>query len=105
MLVEGKIRIETEDRHPELNAGQRQAVDEVFLSREKIVGLDGVAGAARRRRWPWCARARSRPGTRSKALRPRPARRRSWRAGIETKTLQAILPEASGRTRENTGFM
>jgi conjugative relaxase-like TrwC/TraI family protein len=36
MLVEGKIRIETEDRHPELNAGQRQAVDEVFLSREKI---------------------------------------------------------------------
>ena len=35
MLVGGKIRIGTEERHPELNAGQRQAVDEVFLSREK----------------------------------------------------------------------
>jgi ABC-type uncharacterized transport system ATPase subunit len=36
-----------EDRHRELNAGQRQAVDEVFLSREKIVGLDGIAGAGK----------------------------------------------------------
>ena len=47
MLVDGRTRIDTEERHPELNAGQRQAVDEVFLSREKIVGLDGVAGAGK----------------------------------------------------------
>ena len=47
MLVPGRIRIDTEDQHPELNAGQRQAVDEIFLSREKIVGLDGVAGAGK----------------------------------------------------------
>ena len=47
MLAPGRIRIATEDRHPELNAGQRQAVDEIFLSREKIVGLDGVAGGGK----------------------------------------------------------
>jgi flagellar biosynthesis GTPase FlhF len=47
MLVDARIRIETEDHHPELNASQLQAVDQVFLSREKIVGLDGVAGAGK----------------------------------------------------------
>ena len=47
MLVSPQVRLATEDRHPELNAAQRQAVDEVFLSREKIVGLDGVAGAGK----------------------------------------------------------
>src|ERR1700723_3153647 len=46
-LVPAHIRVETEDRHRELNAGQRQAVEEVFLSREKIVGLDGIAGAGK----------------------------------------------------------
>jgi conjugative relaxase-like TrwC/TraI family protein len=47
MLVSPQIRIMTEDRHPELNSSQRQAVDQVFLSREKMVGLDGVAGAGK----------------------------------------------------------
>lgn len=47
MLVSPQIRIATEDRHPELNTSQRQAVDQVFLSREKIVGLDGIAGAGK----------------------------------------------------------
>jgi hypothetical protein len=47
MLVDARIRIATEDRHLELNASQRQAVDQVFLSREKMVGLDGVAGAGK----------------------------------------------------------
>src|SRR5208283_113966 len=47
MLVSPQIRIATEDRHPELSTSQRQAVDQVFLSREKMVGLDGVAGAGK----------------------------------------------------------
>ncbi len=47
MLVPPHIGVETEDRHRELNAGQRQAVEEIFLSREKIVGLDGIAGAGK----------------------------------------------------------
>jgi TrwC relaxase len=40
LLVSPQVRIATEDRHSELNASQRQAVDEVFLSREKVVGLE-----------------------------------------------------------------
>src|ERR1700693_1480526 len=44
MLVSPQVHIATEDRHPELNASQLQAVDDIFLSREKIIGLDGIAG-------------------------------------------------------------
>ena len=47
MLVDSHIRVATEGRHPELNASQHQAVEQIFLSREKMVGLDGVAGAGK----------------------------------------------------------
>jgi conjugative relaxase-like TrwC/TraI family protein len=47
MLLSPQLRIWTEDRHPELNRAQRKAVDHIFLSREQIVGLDGVAGAGK----------------------------------------------------------
>jgi conjugative relaxase-like TrwC/TraI family protein len=47
MLVSPALRIRTEDLHPELSKSQVAAVDEIFLSREKIVGLDGVAGAGK----------------------------------------------------------
>ena len=47
MLVSPPLRIRIEDQHPELSQAQHEAVDEIFLSREKIVGLDGVAGAGK----------------------------------------------------------
>jgi hypothetical protein len=47
MLVSPALRIRTEDHHPGLSKSQLAAVAEIFLSREKIVGLDGVAGAGK----------------------------------------------------------
>ncbi len=47
MLVSPVLRIRIEDAHPELSKSQLAAVDEIFLTREKIVGLDGVAGAGK----------------------------------------------------------
>jgi conjugative relaxase-like TrwC/TraI family protein len=47
MLVSPRLRISTEDRHSELSSAQREAVDDIFVSRQKIVGLDGVAGAGK----------------------------------------------------------
>jgi conjugative relaxase-like TrwC/TraI family protein len=47
MLLSHPLRIHAEDLHPELTKAQRAAVDEIFLSHEKIVGLDGVAGAGK----------------------------------------------------------
>jgi ATP-dependent exoDNAse (exonuclease V) alpha subunit len=41
------VFLATEDRHPELSSAQRSTVDKIFLSHEKVVGLDGVAGAGR----------------------------------------------------------
>jgi ATP-dependent exoDNAse (exonuclease V) alpha subunit len=47
MFVSPQVRIAVQDRHPELNASQLQAVEQIFLSREKMVGLDGIAGAGK----------------------------------------------------------
>lgn len=47
MLVSPVLRIRTEDAHPELSKSQLAAVDDIFLTRQKIVGLDGVAGAGK----------------------------------------------------------
>jgi len=47
MLVSPILRIRIEDEHPELSKSQLAAVDDIFWSREKIVGLDGVAGAGK----------------------------------------------------------
>jgi len=47
MLVSPSLRIATGDRHTELSPAQREVVDDIFLSREKIVGLDGVAGTGK----------------------------------------------------------
>jgi conjugative relaxase-like TrwC/TraI family protein len=101
MLVEGRVRIETEDRHPELNAGQRQAVDEVFLSREKIVGLDGVAGAGKTTTLAVVREGAEQAGYTVEGFAPTSrAAQKLGEAGIETKTLQAHLAQGQ---RADTG--
>jgi conjugative relaxase-like TrwC/TraI family protein len=47
MLVSPSLRIATEDRHTELSPAQREVVDDIFVSREKIIGLDGIAGSGK----------------------------------------------------------
>jgi ATP-dependent exoDNAse (exonuclease V) alpha subunit len=101
MLVDGKIRIETEERHPELNAGQRQAVDEVFLSREKIVGLDGVAGTGKTTTLAVVREGAEQAGYKVEGFAPTSgAAKKLGEAGIETKTLQAHLAQGQ---RADTG--
>ncbi len=101
MLVEGRVCIETEDRHPELNAGQRQAVDEVFLSREKIVGLDGIAGAGKTTTLAVVREGAEQDGYKVEGFAPTSrASQKLGEAGIETMTLQAHL--ARGQ-RADTG--
>jgi conjugative relaxase-like TrwC/TraI family protein len=101
MLVDGKIRIETEDRHPELNAGQRQAVDEVFLSRAQIVGLDGVAGAGKTTTLAVVREGAEQAGYTVEGFAPTSrAAQKLGEAGIETKTLQAHLAQGQ---RADTG--
>jgi conjugative relaxase-like TrwC/TraI family protein len=92
MLVSPPIRIATEDRHPELNPSQLQAVDEILLSREKIVGLDGVAGAGKTTTLAVIREGAEVEGYRVEGFAPTSrAAHKLGEAGIETSTLQKHL--------------
>jgi len=92
MLVDSHIRVATEDRHPELNASQRQAVDQVFLSREKMVGLDGVAGAGKTTTLAVIREGAAAQGYKVEGFAPTSrAAQKLADAGMETSTLQKHL--------------
>ena len=92
MLVSPQIRIATEDRHPELNTSQRQAVDQVFLSREKMVGLDGVAGAGKTTALAVIREGAEAQGYKVEGFAPTSrAAQKLADAGMETSTLQRHL--------------
>ena len=92
MLVSPQIRIRTEDRHPELNPSQRAAVDEIFLSREKIVGMEGVAGAGKTTTLAILREGAKAAGYRVEGFAPTSrAAQKLAEAGIEASTLQRHL--------------
>ena len=92
MLVSPQVRIATEDCHPELNASQRQAVDEIFLSREKVVGLDGIAGAGKTTTLSVIREGAEAEGYRVQGFAPTSrAAQKLGEAGMETSTLQKHL--------------
>jgi conjugative relaxase-like TrwC/TraI family protein len=92
MLVSPQVRIATEDRHPELNASQHQAVDEIFLSREKVVGLDGIAGAGKTTTLAVIREGAEADGYRVEGFAPTSrAAQKLGEAGMETSTLQKHL--------------
>jgi conjugative relaxase-like TrwC/TraI family protein len=91
-LVSPQVRISAEDRHPELSASQRQAVDSILISREKIAGLDGVAGAGKTTTLSVIREAAVAEGYHVEGFAPtsRAAQKLS-EAGIETSTIQKYL--------------
>jgi conjugative relaxase-like TrwC/TraI family protein len=92
MLVSPQLRIGTEDRHPELSTSQRQAVDEIFVSRDKIVGLDGVAGAGKTTVLSVIREGAEAEGYRVEGFAPTSrATQKLAEAGMETSTLQRHL--------------
>lgn len=92
MLVSPQARIATEDRHPDLNTSQRQAVDDIFLSRERIVGLDGVAGAGKTTTLAVIREGAEIEGYTVEGFAPTSrAAQRLAEAGMETSTLQKHL--------------
>jgi len=94
MLVSPPVRITTEDRHPELNPSQLHVVDEILLSREKIVALDGIAGAGKTTTLAVIREGSELDGYRIEGLAPtsRAAQRLS-EAGIGASTLQKHLAQ------------
>jgi conjugative relaxase-like TrwC/TraI family protein len=92
MLASPQVRIRAEDRHPELSAAQRSAVDNILISREKILGLDGVAGAGKTTVLSVIREAAVAEGYRAEGLAPTSrAAQKLAEAGMETSTLQKHL--------------
>jgi conjugative relaxase-like TrwC/TraI family protein len=92
MLVGPSIRIAVEDRHPELNPSQREVVDAVFLSREKIVGLDGIAGGGKTTTLAVVREGAEANGYTVEGFAPTSrAAQKLGEAGIKTSTLQMHL--------------
>jgi conjugative relaxase-like TrwC/TraI family protein len=92
MLVSPHVRIATEDRHPELNPSQLKAVDEIFLSQEKVVGLDGIAGAGKTTTLSVIREGAEAEGYRVEGFAPTSrAAQKLGEAGMETSTLQKHL--------------
>jgi ATP-dependent exoDNAse (exonuclease V) alpha subunit len=92
MLVSPQIRCSIEDRHPELSASQYHAVDRIFLSREKLVGLEGVAGAGKTTTLAVIREGAVAEGYRVEGFAPTSrAAQKLAEAGIETSTLQRHL--------------
>lgn len=101
MLVSPELRIWTEDRHPELSPSQRNAVNDIFLSREKIVGLDGVAGAGKTTTLAVIREGVAAQGFTVEGFAPTSrAAHKLAEAGIETSTLQHHLARGE---RPDTG--
>jgi conjugative relaxase-like TrwC/TraI family protein len=101
MLVSPQLRIATEDRHPELSRSQTKAVDDIFVSREKIVGLAGVAGAGKTTTLAVIREGAEAQGFTVEGFAPTSrAAHKLAEAGIETRTLQHHLARGE---RPDTG--
>jgi len=92
MLVSPQVRVKTEDHHPELSSAQRQAVDNILVSREKILGLDGIAGAGKTTVLSVIREGAEAEGYRVEGFAPTSrAAQKLAEAGVETSTLQKHL--------------
>ena len=92
MLVSPSRRIAIEDRHTELSPAQREVVDDIFVSREKIVGLDGIAGTGKTTTLAVIREGVESEGYKVEGFAPTSrAAQKLAEAGIETSTLQRHL--------------
>jgi ATP-dependent exoDNAse (exonuclease V) alpha subunit len=92
LLVSPQVRNSIRDRHPELSAAQRSAVEDLLLSREKIIGLDGLAGAGKTTVLSMIREAAQADGYRVEGFAPTSrAAQKLAEAGMETSTLQRQL--------------
>jgi len=94
MLLQGRERFDTLERHPELNRSQQEAVREVFAAREKIVGIDGIAGAGKTTTLAVIREGAEAEGYKVEGFAPTSrAAQKLGEAGIETSTLQMHLAQ------------
>ncbi|MBB5060754.1 conjugative relaxase-like TrwC/TraI family protein [Granulicella aggregans] len=99
-LVEARTSARTIEQNPMLNPSQQLAAEQIFASREKIVGLDGMAGVGKTTTLAVIREGVEANGYRIEGFAPTSgAAARLAEAGIETSTLQMHL--AKGQRADN----
>src|SRR5271168_4442999 len=106
-LVEAKTRTEVIEHNPMLNPSQQRAAEQIFESREKIVGLDGMAGVGKTTTLAVIREGVEANGYRVEGFAPTSgAAARLGESGIETSTLQMHLAKGqSADTGERTLYV
>lgn len=100
VLVDGTTRQWTAERHPHLSLSQKQAVEEILMSRDQMMALEGVAGAGKTTSLAAVREAVVHAGYEVQGLAPTSrAAQKLAEAGIETETLQKHLTR--GERAEN----
>jgi conjugative relaxase-like TrwC/TraI family protein len=92
VLADGQIRQQTMEQHPHLSVSQRHAVEDVLTSRDRMMALEGVAGAGKTTSLAAVREAAQYAGYEVEGLAPTSrAAQKLAEAGIETQTLQRHL--------------
>ena len=92
VLADGQLRQQTMEQHPHLSVSQRSAVEDVLTSRDRMMALEGVAGAGKTTSLAAVREAAQRAGYELEGLAPTSrAAQKLAEAGIETQTLQRHL--------------
>jgi ATP-dependent exoDNAse (exonuclease V) alpha subunit len=92
VLANGQVRQQTMERHPHLNVSQRNAVEEVLTSRDRMMALEGVAGGGKTTSLAAVREAAVSAGYEVEGLAPTSrAAQKLAEAGMGTETLQRHL--------------
>jgi conjugative relaxase-like TrwC/TraI family protein len=92
VLADGQIRQQTMEQHPHLSVSQRHAVEDVLTSRDRMMALEGIAGAGKTTSLAAVREGAERAGYQVEGLAPTSrAAQKLAEAGIETQTLQRHL--------------
>jgi ATP-dependent exoDNAse (exonuclease V) alpha subunit len=92
VLADGQTRQQTMERHPHLSLSQRNAVEEVLTSRDRMMALEGVAGGGKTTSLAVVREAAVSAGYEVEGLAPTSrAAQKLAEAGMGTETLQRHL--------------
>jgi ATP-dependent exoDNAse (exonuclease V) alpha subunit len=91
-LAHEQTRRETQREHPNLSAGQRDAVEQILANRDRVQALEGIAGAGKTTALAAVRDAAEREGYRVEGFAPTSRAAHQLReAGIASDTLQRHL--------------
>ena len=105
-LVSSETWREVQEKYAHLSTSQRAAVEQIVSTQDKIMGLEGVAGAGKTTSLAAVHEAAEQEGYEVRGLAPTSrAAHKLAESGIESETLQRHLRREEQSDRDRSGFM